>query len=297
MATLPLHLSVCVSAAAGEHWRPTKLSIVLLGGRNSGKASLGNLILGKEEFVTRESTSCSRRVALVGRCFLTVVDTPGWWCDCSAQDTPELVKREIRTSVSLCSPGPHLFLVAVKSSSAFTEKRRRALEEHVALLGERVWAHCMVVFTSPPEQSGGAEGGALRWLAERCGQRCHTVASGEGSLRCGQELREKIQALVEGNGWSEFEMDEEVLLKATEEKNAVEERARQRLQRMRSHRALVRGESSITIQLSSHLSLQTPHHHTALKNLPPAGQVLAASEEVSLAPCDITEAHSKRGDC
>lgn len=245
-----LLLTVGASLAAEEHCRPTKLSIILLGGRNSGKASLGNLILGKEEFLTRESTSCSRRVALVGRCFLTVVDTPGWWCDFSAQDTPELVKREIITSVSMCSPGPHLFLVVVKSSSAFTEKRRRALEEHVALLGERVWGRCMVIFTSqhaPPEQCSGADSKALCWLTEKCGRRCHTVALGEGSLHSGGELLEKIQALVEGNGWSEFEMDEEVLLKVTEEKNAVEERARQRLQRMRRHRALLRGESIITI--------------------------------------------------
>lgn len=183
----------------------------------------------------------------MGCCFLTVVDTPGWWCDFSARDTPELVKREIITSVSLCSPGPHVFIIAIKSSSAFTEKRRRALEEHVALLGERVWAHCMVVFTSQhtqPQRGGGVDGDVLRWLAERCVQRCHTV--GEGSLSSG-ELLEKIQELVEGNGWSEFRMDEEVLLKAMEEKSAVEERARQRFQWMRRHRALLRGESIVII--------------------------------------------------
>lgn len=213
---------------------------------------LGNLILGKEEFLTRESTLCCRRVALVGRCFLTVVDTPGWWCDFSAKDTPDLVKREIITSVSLCSPGPHIFVIAVKSSSTFTEKRRRALEEHVALLGKDVWGHCMVVFTSqhkPPEYGGGADGEALCWLDERCGQRCHTVALGEGSLGSGEELLEKIQALVEGNGWRVFEMDEEVLLEAMEERSLVEERAQQRLLRMRRHRALLRGESIIIVSL------------------------------------------------
>lgn len=240
-------LLASVSMAPGQHWRPTKLSIILLGGRNSGKASLGNLILGKDEFPIGESTSCSRRVALVGRCFLTLVDTPGWWCDLSAQDTPELVKREIITSVTLCSPGPHVFLIAIKSSSAFTEKRRRALEEHVALLGERVWGHCMVVFTSehtPPEHGGGADSKVLHWLAERCGQRCHTI--GEGRLSS-EELLQKIQELVEGNGWSEFEMDEGVLLKAVEEKSVVEERARLMFQWMRRYRARLRGQPIIII--------------------------------------------------
>lgn len=245
---------MCVSVPPGEHWRPSQLSIILLGGRNSGKASLGNLILGKEEFLARESTLCSRRVALVGRRFLTVVDTPGWWCDFSAKDTPGLVKREIITSVSLCSPGPHIFLIAVKSGSAFTEKRRRAVEEHVALLGKDVWGHCMVVFTSqhkPPEHGGGADSEALCWLAERCGQRCHTVAAGEGSPGSGEELLEKIQALVEGSGWGVFERDEEVLLEAMEERSLVEERAQQRLLRTRRHRAMLRGEPIHTVELSA----------------------------------------------
>lgn len=235
---LPVSMSPSLS---GERWCTSQLNVVLLGGRNSGKSSVGNLILGKEEFVTRERTSCSRRVALVaGRC-LTVVDTPGWWCDFSAQDTCELVKREIVTSVSLCSPGPHVFLIAVKASSAFSEKRRRALEEHVALLGEGVWGHCVVVYTLNHKgaKHGGADRKALGWLDERCGQRCHTVVLGEGSG--GAELLEKIQQLVAGNGFRVFEMEEKVLQEAVEEKRRVEERAQQRFLRVKRHRTLVRG--------------------------------------------------------
>ncbi|KAK1877180.1 GTPase IMAP family member 8 [Dissostichus eleginoides] len=147
------------------------LKIILLGGRNSGKSSVGNLLLGKEEFVTRERTSCSRRLGVVAGRRLAVVDTPGWWCDFSAQDTSQLVKREIANSVSLCSPGPHVFLITIKASSSFSEKRRRAVEEHVALLGERVWSHCMVVFISA-YRSEHTEflrmgGEALRWLKEK----------------------------------------------------------------------------------------------------------------------------------
>lgn len=243
---LPLSMSPSVS---GERWCTSQLNVVLLGGRNSGKSSVGNLILGKEEFVTRERTSCSRRVALVaGRC-LTVVDTPGWWCDFSAQDTCELVKREIVTSVSLCSPGPHVFLIAVKVSSAFSEKRRRALEEHVALLGEGVWGHCVVVYTSNHKgpKHRGADRKTLGWLDERCGRRCHTVVLGEGSG--GTELLEKIQQLVAGNGFRVFEVEERVLQEAVEEKRQAEERAQQRFLRVKRHRTLVRGEFIIFFYL------------------------------------------------
>ncbi|KAM9346679.1 GTPase IMAP family member 8 [Symphorus nematophorus] len=229
--------------SAWDGWCTSQLKIILLGGRNSGKSSVGNFILGREEFVTKERTSCSRRLGVVAGRWLTVVDTPGWWCDFSAQDTSELVKREIVSSVSLCSPGPHVFLITVKASSAFSEKRRRAVEEHVALLGERVWSHCMVVFISADrskyiEELVQAGGEALRWLSEKCSQRCHTVTFSDDAEVT--ELLQKIQELVTENGNRVFEMQENILQTTTEEKRRVEERAQERFMRMKKHRSLMR---------------------------------------------------------
>lgn len=206
---------------------------------------MGNLILGKEEFASRERTSCSRRVGAVSGRWLTVVDTPGWWCDFSSRDTCELVKREIRSSVSLCPPGPHAFLITVKVSSGFSEQRRRAVEEHVALLGEGVWGHCMVVFTSgassaPPGEEGELEQAGLCWLLARCGHRCHAVGSGGGGEVA--RLLEKIQDLVEENEHRAFETQQDVLQALEEEKRRVEEEAEQRFLRVKKHRSLVRGE-------------------------------------------------------
>lgn len=219
--------------------------IVLLGGRNSGKSSLGNLLLGKEEFVTKERTSCSRRLGLVAGRWLTVVDTPGWWCDFSVQDTSELVKREILSSVSLCSPGPHVFLITVKASSVFSEKRRRAVEEHVSMLGERVWNHCMIVFIfadrskhAAAEEHVRTGGKALCWLNEKCRQRCHSVILREADADV-TELMEKIQKLVTENG--AFDMENPLKVTA-EEKRRIEERAQERFMRMKKHRSLMRGE-------------------------------------------------------
>lgn len=219
---------------------PSQLRIILLGGRNSGKSSVGNLILGHEEFVTKERTSCSRRLGVVGGRWLTVVDTPGWWCDFSARDTPALVRREIVSSVSLCSPGPHLFLIVIKASSAFSSRRRRAVEEHVGLLGDSVWSHCMVVFAcagaSELVQTGGE---ALCWLRERCAHRCVSVdLSDEAGVTA---LLEEIQKVVSENGNKVFEMQESVLRAAEEEKRRVEERAQQRFTKVKKHRAALRG--------------------------------------------------------
>ncbi|XP_067426988.1 GTPase IMAP family member 8-like [Thunnus thynnus] len=231
--------------AAWDGWCTSQLKIVLLGGRNSGKSSVGNLILGKEEFVTKERTSCSRRLGAVAGRRLTVVDTPSWWCDFSSQDTSQLVKREIVSSVSLCSPGPHVFLITVKASSAFSEKRRRAVQEHVALLGERVWSHCVVVFTSADrskhtqaEEHVESGGKALRWLSEKCNQRCHSVIlSDETEVT---KLLVKIQKLVTENGNRVFEMQESILQVNAEEKRGVEERAQQRFMKVKKHRSVMR---------------------------------------------------------
>lgn len=218
--------------------------MVLLGGRNSGKSSLGNRILGKEEFASRERSRCSRRVGVAAGRWLTVVDTPGWWCDFSSRDTSEQVKREIRSSVSLCPPGPHAVLIAVKVSSGFSERRRRAAEEHVALLGEGVWGHCLVVLTSGLGSTPAGEEGEgqkrLRWLVDKCGGRCHAVGPG-GDARVAQ-LMEKIQELVEENGSRAFEAQRHVLLALAEERRRVEEEAQQRCLRVKTDRALARGE-------------------------------------------------------
>lgn len=238
----------------GNDWSISQLKVVLLGGRNSGKSCVGNLILGKEEFVTKERTSCSRRLGVVAGRWITVVDTPGWWCDFSAGDTSQLVKREIVSSVSLCPPGPHVFLIVVKASSAFSERRCRAVEEHVDLLGDGVWGHCLVVFTCADRflHKGAEEcvergGAALRRLTEKCGRRSHSIVLNDPTE--GAALLLRIQELMSENGNRAFEMEESIWRAAAEEKRAVEERAHLRLIGMKRHRALQRGGFNAAIEL------------------------------------------------
>ncbi|XP_068605830.1 GTPase IMAP family member 8-like [Brachionichthys hirsutus] len=225
---------------SGGGRRTSPLRIVLLGGRNSGKSSVGNVLLGNNDFPTKERTSCSRRLGQVGGRWLLVVDAPGWWCDFRARDSSEMVKREIVSSVSLCSPGPHAFLITVKASSGFTERRRRAVEEHVGLLGEGAWSHCMVVFTSDTqgEEPAPTGGEALGWLAGRCGRRCHSITFGDDAQVTA--LLEKIQKLVAEKGNGAFEMRDSIFQMAAEEKRGVEERAERRCRRTRRRRALLR---------------------------------------------------------
>ncbi|KAJ7989577.1 hypothetical protein DPEC_G00305980 [Dallia pectoralis] len=225
------------------------MRVVLLGGRNSGKSAVGNVLLGKEEFVTNERTTCSRRVGEVAGRWVTVVDTPGWWCDFTVQETPELVRREIVRSVSLCHPGPHVFLVVVKKSSVFCEKRRRALEGHLALFGERVWSHCLVIFAgiawpghTPVEL--GVKSGAPLWLVEKCSNRYHCLDT--KSSKVGNQVTElfwMMQRLLTENRENYFKMEETLLQDIEEKKKTAEQKSQQRLISVQKQRSRLKGDS------------------------------------------------------
>ncbi|KAI7792155.1 putative GTPase IMAP family member 8-like [Triplophysa rosa] len=226
------------------------LRIVLLGGRNSGKSFVGNTILNQEEFIFQERTTCLKRAAEVQGTNVIVVDTPGWWCDFSARDTPELIRREIRRSVSLSLPGPHVFLLVVKTDSVFLEKRRKAVEEHLKLLGETVWGHTVVLFTKG-KNSGDisledyvkASGKPLQWLLEKCSGRFHVLdLQRTDNATQVMKLMRKIDQMVEGNERRLFEIDERTLQEIEDEKREIEVKAHQRVIRIQNQRATIKGE-------------------------------------------------------
>lgn len=227
-----------------------ELRIVLLGGRNSGKSFVGNTILNQEEFVLQERTTCLKRSAEVQGRNVTVVDTPGWWCDFSARDTPELVRREIRRSISLSLPGPHVFLLVIKTNSVFIEKRRRAVEEHLKLPGETVWGHTLVLFTKGKnsgdkslEEHVRASGKPLQWLLEKCSGRFHVLdIQRTHNATQVMELMGKIDKLVEGNERRHFKIDASTLQEMEDSKREVEVKAHQRLIRTQNQRTTIKGE-------------------------------------------------------
>ncbi|XP_028810075.1 GTPase IMAP family member 8 [Denticeps clupeoides] len=216
--------------------------IVLLGGRNSGKSWAGNAIIGKEEFITRERTTCLKKQATVLGRRVVVTDAPGWWCDFSVSDTPELVKQEIVRAVMLCHPGPHVLFLVIKTASVFTEKRRRAAQEHLELLGKAAWRHTVVLFThgghltnSAVEEHIRREGNGLRWILQKCGNRYGALDIRHAhNFSKVAELLAKIESLLAENGGRHFQMEEDILQQVEHRRSNVMLRAQRRLVTMKS---------------------------------------------------------------
>ncbi|XP_037647235.1 GTPase IMAP family member 8-like isoform X2 [Sebastes umbrosus] len=174
----------------GERQPITDMRVVLVGRKESGKSMVGNRILFddlfdsawmKKEFQgQRGNTVCVKHERNAYGVNISVVETPGWFADEMISDR---LKSEVLRSISMCAPGPHAFLLVVPISKPFTENEYRAMLELLMPFGERVWRHCMVLFTWADwlnnrsiEEHITTEGKALQRLVEKCGYRYHTLS-------------------------------------------------------------------------------------------------------------------------
>ncbi|GAA6217885.1 GTPase IMAP family member 8-like [Lates japonicus] len=233
-----------------EEMKPIpKLQMVLLGCRNAGKTSMGSTILGNKKQEDRKRTTHSvARQGFVGKTGITLVDTPGWWKGFPVFDTPKVIKEELRRSVFLCPPGPHVFLVVIDADASFNAKHLHAVTTHVELLGEGVWRHTMVVFTRGDwlrthtiEEYIEGEGEALQSLVEQCGNRYHVIDNkntDDGTQVT--ELLEKITETVARNSWDHFIPDEQIFMMIEERQRKVEEGARLRKSQVKAKRNTLR---------------------------------------------------------
>nr|XP_061834147.1 uncharacterized protein LOC133617851 [Nerophis lumbriciformis] len=228
-----------------------KLQIVLLGSRFVGKTSVGNTILGIKEHERGRTTQSLVQQGSVGWTKITIVDTPGWWKSFAACDTPEVIKDEVKQSIFMCPPGPHVFLLVIDAESSFNGKHLDAATSHVELLGEGVWNHTMVVFTRGDwlgertiEEYIEGEGKALQSLVDRCGNRYHVLDNNnEDDGTQVNQLLENITVTIAGNQGRQFIPDNQMLMALTKKTRQVEEAAKLRQSQVKATRAVGKGST------------------------------------------------------
>lgn len=215
------------------------IRIVLLGGKYCGKGETVNTILGCTAIDTEDEIvgNTVRHGEVAGRWRVTLVKTPGWWKSFHPDETMELVKMSLIQSVSLCTPGPHAFLLVVDLDSILEEKSGRSIEGHMELQGDAVWNHTLVLLKygvwketySTVGDYMEKRGTVLCRIMEKCGRRSHILNNNNNSSRAQViALLEKVEKMVAANGGKLFELDAAVAQDVEGRLEDVNEKAKER---------------------------------------------------------------------
>ncbi|XP_062418626.1 uncharacterized protein LOC119224670 [Pungitius pungitius] len=157
--------------------------IVLLGKSENKKTKLGHFIIKKPLPNLKNKQS----VATCGKWNkkpVTVVKTPNIF-DLSM----EMLKREVKHCVTLCSPGPNVLLLLVKPSD-FTEENRETLKFFLSFLHPDAFKLSMVVLTHDEGQMSVS----VNDLLQDCGGRHYSMSEDDH-----KSLMEKMENIVSEN--------------------------------------------------------------------------------------------------
>ncbi|KAG5270900.1 hypothetical protein AALO_G00173570 [Alosa alosa] len=217
------------------HYLPV-VRLVLLGSVDEGKRSAGNTILGREEFSSQKTAECVTKHGWVGPRQVAVINTPGWGREQRLSQTPVNVRQQLLQSVF--PPGAHALILVIRADRKFTESNRVALQDHMELLGERVWNHTIVLFTcgdwlgdTPIEQFIHSEGMPLQWVVEKSSYKYYCINNSDrADTTQVTRLLELIEIMVAGNQ-GHFELDKETHDRETERVQAQEQAIREMQQK------------------------------------------------------------------
>ncbi|KAK3529538.1 hypothetical protein QTP70_032054 [Hemibagrus guttatus] len=219
-----------------------EVNIVLIGYRRAGKTTSGNIMLGKNSFSRQKTFQSEQQHGLVAGRQVVVVDTPGWDWDHDLEETSELDWQIVQSVHTHCSKvAPVVFLLVVRAAFPFKEINKRITEEYLQLLGDSVWNHTIVLFTTGGwmddidiELHIESEGDALQWLVEKCGNRYHVLDT-KGKKEDVQvpELMRKIKQVVANNKSCPFELDKEICERLERKSSTVSNQTSQSMLQVR----------------------------------------------------------------
>ncbi|XP_051752089.1 GTPase IMAP family member 2-like [Ctenopharyngodon idella] len=181
------------------------LRIVIIGNAGDEKNKVVKSVLNCENPTGVKVGLCTlHQCERAGR-RISVVEAPGW-DRISIQQTAENMKEEVDRSVSLCPPGPHVFLLVIPVKTPSEEPSTSeitAAQMHMELLSERVWKHTILLFAcddglEEPQIKEHIRGSEK--ILEKCGRRSYVLqkSAWESPTQI-NELLKKIDNLVKEN--------------------------------------------------------------------------------------------------
>lgn len=156
---------------------------MVIGKTGTGKSSLANTLFGETAFTishspNSETSECQEKTKPVNGKTIMWIDTPGFF-DTGRSD--EDIKREVVRCITLCAPGPHVFVIVLKVEK-YTEQEKAVIQKLHQYFSEEALKYTVIVFTHGdqlPEQQRieefANESEDLRDLLKRCGNRCHVI--------------------------------------------------------------------------------------------------------------------------
>ncbi|XDV51173.1 hypothetical protein PO909_020099, partial [Leuciscus waleckii] len=185
-----------------------KLRIVLLGWILSGKSATVNTIFNNEISQVIMAQMGTNYTGDVNCRKITVLDTPSWWKYFPSKFNPKFSQATTLESMDLSQymQFPHALILVIPIDTSFKNEQRRIIAEGMAILGEDVWRHTIVLFTWGDrfpdisiEQHIESEGEALQWLIEKCRNRYHVFDNTDKNRAQVTELLQKIDEMAVEN--------------------------------------------------------------------------------------------------